>query len=1178
MTNEQSAQDTLEALQRNQNLSRSLNSGYHNHNFLTQPQPHLPRTPTSPSMSLPNRKRPRDALSSPVGAEFPQNKSRRATPSPVVSAPDTPADLSVDSFDESENESESDPTLQRLLGENYDVDIRALQREQLKAEKALRERREQERQDEEFARSLQEDRFETPPQFMGQPFTQSRLDLQNGRLSAMRPPPVPQNLPSPAQIPHSQLRPHATMPGAFFVPQGPIDTGRYPSSLSDSSDDLEEIMPSDFRPNIHRPPPNVASVGGPSYEPAYQPAYHGYGGSSVYPSFPSSSVQSIDSDVFGIFDNQFNQPESILSGYNNALSSVMGAGSGTGHNLNPAELLRFEGLYDDPQADPTKTAEELKSLLENIRPDDEINPEEREPTPHSMRVELMPHQKLGLTWLKNMEEGSNKGGLLADDMGLGKTVQALALIVSRKPPQDSSRKMNLIVAPVALMQQWKREIEKLIKPGHHRLSVFIYHAEGRKATWATLKNHDVVLTTYGTLASEHKRKLAWDEKVQKFPNVQPTRNEGQYPLLGPRSQWYRVILDEAQWIKNKNTRSAVAAYALDSQYRWCLTGTPMQNSLGELQSLIKFLRIKPYNSTERFNAEFLRPLAGRGAESAKDRAMEKLHALLKAILLRRTKKSTVDGRPLLQLPERTTEMVHTVFDNEQKAFYQSIESKTQLTYNRYLAAGTVGRNYSQILVLLLRLRQTCCHPALLKDHAIKIGVPTGDIDLVANARSLPADVVARIEKEAGFECPICMDAIENPTVFYPCGHWSCSECFSRISDPAQAALNAVDGDRIELKCPNCRGKIDAGKNTDLQSFNRVHKDGDVDEQADRRSQTGSVSDDDGSTDDESDDKDDDSEKDLKKFIVDDDVVEYDSDKDSESEEDEGYERGKTPFEKSSKLNGAHSTSGTFKDGKGALRKSLPNGKRGRKKKGKESEPKNLTLADLKKASMRSKAMKKKYIRKLEKDWKTSAKIEKTMEILENVDQGQGNEKTIIFCSFTSFLDLLEVPILRRGYDYRRYDGSMNPKERNEAVLDFTERRECRVMLVSLKAGNSGLNLTAASQGKPPSSVPLYTFPPHPSPIPFSHILFLTSYAVIILDPFWNPYVEEQAIDRAHRIGQTRPVVVHRILIPETVEDRILALQEKKRELIDNALDEGASRSVARLSPRELSYLFGVRHE
>ena len=99
-------------------------------------------------------------------------------------------------------------------------------------------------------------------------------------------------------------------------------------------------------------------------------------------------------------------------------------------------------------------------------------------------------------------------------------------------------------------------------------------------------------------------------------------------------------------------------------------------------------------------------------------------------------------------------------------------------------------------------------------------------------------------------------------------------------------------------------------------------------------------------------------------------------------------------------------------------------------------------------------------------------------------------------------------------------------------------------MVSLKAGNAGLNLIAASQ-------------------------------VIILDPFWNPYVEEQAIDRAHRIGQQKPVRVHRILIPNTVEDRILALQDKKRELIEAALDEKASASIARLGVAELGFLFDV---
>ena len=114
--------------------------------------------------------------------------------------------------------------------------------------------------------------------------------------------------------------------------------------------------------------------------------------------------------------------------------------------------------------------------------------------------------------------------------------------------------------------------------------------------------------------------------------------------------------------------------------------------------------------------------------------------------------------------------------------------------------------------------------------------------------------------------------------------------------------------------------------------------------------------------------------------------------------------------------------------------------------------------------------------------------------------------------------------------------------RNDAVIDFSDKADCKILLVSLKAGNAGLNLTAASQ-------------------------------VIIFDPFWNPYIEEQAIDRAHRIGQRLPVQVHRILVPNTVEDRIVLLQEKKRALIEGALDEKASQSIGRLGTRELAFLF-----
>jgi SNF2 family DNA or RNA helicase len=152
------------------------------------------------------------------------------------------------------------------------------------------------------------------------------------------------------------------------------------------------------------------------------------------------------------------------------------------------------------------------------------------------------------------------------------------------------------------------------------------------------------------------------------------------------------------------------------------------------------------------------------------------------------------------------------------------------------------------------------------------------------------------------------------------------------------------------------------------------------------------------------------------------------------------------------------------------------------------------------------------------------------------------EKTIIFSQFVALLDLLQVAIENKRWKCERYDGGMSADARNSAINRFTDDRETKVMLISLKAGNAGLNLVAASR-------------------------------VIILDPFWNPFIEMQAVDRAHRIGQRKPVQVHRILIEGTVEDRIIALQERKKGLVNAALDEGAMKSLARLDAQQLAFLF-----
>ena len=452
--------------------------------------------------------------------------------------------------------------------------------------------------------------------------------------------------------------------------------------------------------------------------------------------------------------------------------------------------------------------------------------------------------------------------------------------------------------------------------------------------------------------------------------------------------------------------------------------------------------------------------------------MKQLRVLVKSVCLRRTKASKIDGQPILQLPPKVIEKVHVVFDEKENEVYSQLDTKTQSQINRLLDAGTLGRHYSHVLVLLLRLRQACCHPLLMQEFRNEPAPSDPSVDKIANAKLLAASVVERIknnDNDEGGTCPVCMDSVENATIYIPCGHHVCSECFIRISNYANSSPQNLEDDSV-IKCQNCRGPVDPKKLTDTNSFKRVHDPTSIPESEKTTDTTADAAEDSEAT--------------------------ASSSESSDSETEAGEESG----------------------------------------------TKNKSLAELRTASLKNKAAKKKYLRRLEKTWFPSSKITKSMEILEaNEERGQG-EKTIIFSQFTSLLDLLEIPLVRRGWNHTRFDGTMNLKERNAAVTAFTNDPSCKIMLVSLKAGNSGLNLVAASH-------------------------------IIMFDPFWNPYVEDQAVDRAHRIGQVRDVFVHRLLIENTVEDRIVTLQDQKRELISGALDEGGTMNVSRLDTRELAYLF-----
>lgn len=1166
-------------------------------------------SPPYASSSHNPRKRQYDSLEIPSLPTETTAKSRRTTPSPAVSGNNTPSS-SLNSLDFS-----YDPIMMELLGGNPRDDLADMSEEQKTIEQDLQTRKEQERRDAEFALQLSQQLNPEQPSWSYEPQrapSQSFLG-PNGLIITRgpeNPPAFPQQRPMQPRTPtsHAFSGPqHVTPSSSHTLPQrervqsslsAPANFGNV-IELSSSPDDggfvgygstTNKNGPSAVNSQFanHRPlqPASNATgnqagqmshmghvsntvTGAPKFyspTPAGSGGTNGYGGASnsndaasIWNSIAAVYGRGSSNALGGAWTSAQNLLNQGVGGYPN---NNYGTGDRTASDTSTGPAVIDLDAYEDQQSmlrefhqnrvrnmtqrpfgdsqeeldqymdrvnylanDPTKTTAEIKELLNNIRPDEELPPENREGTPDAMVYPLMEHQKLGLAWMKSMEEGTNKGGILADAMGLGKTIQAIALMVSRRS-QDPRCKTTLIVAPLALLKQWEREIRTKLKGRReHQLSTYLLHGTARGKTWEQLKLYDVVLTTYGTLSAEYKRKETHELERRRNPNWRPTTYSHRLPLLGDECKWYRIILDEAQCIKNKSTKAAIGACGLQALTRFCMSGTPMQNGIVELYSLIRFLRIKPYNEQNRFTVDFTRPLKCL-YEDDKRKGMQKLQALLKAILLRRTKKSMIDGKPILNLPERTTEASHAEFSEDEQTLYNALESRTQIQFNSYLRAGTVGRNYSNVLVLLLRLRQACCHPHLIKDFSVPADM--ADIsaaDLEQMAKELAPEVVARIiaqgdtNDHSGLECPVCMDASENATIFIPCGHNTCSECFARISDPSQGIADGEDGN-TNVKCPSCRGKIVAKKVTDYITFKKVHQPGIAIAEELVGEIEGSLDNDDSTTEDDDETTDGEGD-DLGGFIVNDDE---ETTADEEGDE-EGYRHGKSPFERSAKSV--------------VPKKRKHEGK----SKGKAvAKPSRKTLAQLKKESLRNAKAKRKYLARLRKDWKPSAKILKAMEILQNIrDAGKG-EKTIIFSQFTSLLDLLELPIFDMGWKYRRFDGTMSATARNDAVLGFTDEPECRILLVSLRAGNAGLNLVAANQ-------------------------------VIIMDPFWNPYVEEQAIDRAHRIGQQREVRVHRVLVENTVEDRILALQEKKRKMIESALDEEGAKNVGRLGVRDLQYLF-----
>lgn len=292
------------------------------------------------------------------------------------------------------------------------------------------------------------------------------------------------------------------------------------------------------------------------------------------------------------------------------------------------------------------------------------------PVPTGLKTELRDYQKIGLNWIQSLRQ-TDFGGILADDMGLGKTVQTLAHFQHEKE-QGRLKKASLILLPTSLVGNWYEEAQRFTPT----LRVLIFHGSTRHE--ANFDDYDLILSTYGLLQRDKTRFL-------------------NYPF-------YYLILDEAQSIKNARAKTTQMIQQLQGQHRLCLTGTPLENHLGELWSLFHFLIPGLLGESKQFRQYFRIPIEKEGDAERR----ELLGRRIQPFLLRRTKAEVAKDLP------KKTEMTRMIaLNGTQRDLYEAIRLSMEKRVRSAIAAAGLNKSHIVFLDALLKLRQVCCDPRLV---------------------------------------------------------------------------------------------------------------------------------------------------------------------------------------------------------------------------------------------------------------------------------------------------------------------------------------------------------------------------------------------------------------------------------------------------------------------------------
>ncbi|KAF2086985.1 hypothetical protein K490DRAFT_42920 [Saccharata proteae CBS 121410] len=426
---------------------------------------------------------------------------------------------------------------------------------------------------------------------------------------------------------------------------------------------------------------------------------------------------------------------------------------------------------------------ELKTMWRTLEKVPIIKPVQAE-QPASISRKLKSFQLEGLDWMVKQEQTQYKGGLLGDEMGMGKTIQAVSLIMSDYPAKDPTL---VLVPPVALMQ-WSNEIREYTDG---KLNVLVYHgtnAKSKNMKVKELKKYDVIMISYNSLESLYRKEVkGWSRGDDIVKEASPIH----------AIHYHRLILDEAHSIKQRTTGVAKACFALKGTYKWCLSGTPVQNRIGEFFSLLRFLEVRPFaeyfckqcpcsqvhwaldkdykcescshagaQHVSVFNQELLNPITGDDLER-RSAAMDRLHLITARIMLRRMKK---DHTSSMELPPKEIVIHNEFFGEIERDFSSSIMSNTAREFDTYVSRGVMLNNYANIFGLIMQMRQIADHPdLLLKKHA-----EGGQNVLVCNICDEPAEEAIRSR----------------------CRHEFCRDC-------AKKYVKACESSGADTDCPRC---------------------------------------------------------------------------------------------------------------------------------------------------------------------------------------------------------------------------------------------------------------------------------------------------------------------------------------------------------------------------------------